>query len=151
MTAPRSPADDERTRSPAHAEYGPSERFWPYVEPSEEPSAEELAALDPDLRDALYGPTDLPFSVTLSFPRFEADDYTRAVSLAKQAPEYREVGSGTALRHRARFYPENALELRNLFEIVGRYDECHVLVDDRAVPFGRELWLPLMWFLISPE
>ena len=89
--------------------------------------------------------------MTLSFPRFEADDYERAVTLARKAPEYREVGSGPTVRHRARFFPDNALALRDLFEIVGRYDDCQVLVDDRAVPFARELWLPLMWLLIPRD
>ena len=45
----------------------PLERFWPYVEKPEEPTAEELAALDPDLHAALFGPRDLPFSITLVF------------------------------------------------------------------------------------
>ena len=33
----------------------PRERFWPYAELAEEPSPEELAALDPDLHAALFG------------------------------------------------------------------------------------------------
>ena len=151
MSAPSSPPGDRRTPTQPRLQYRPSERFWPYVDPQEEPSAEELAALDPDLHDALFGATDRPFSITLSFPLFELAEYGRAVALAKKAPEYREVGSGETLRHRARFYPENALELRDLFEIVGPHDECQVLVDDRAVPFARELWLPLMWLLIPRE
>ena len=75
----------------------------------------------------------------------------RAVALARQAPEYREVGTGVKRRFRARFYPDDALELRDLFEIVERHDDCQVLVDDRAVPFARELWLPLMWLLIRRD
>jgi hypothetical protein len=31
---------------------------------------------------------------------------------------------------------------------VGRFDSTDVLVDDRPIPYARELWLPLMWFLI---
>ena len=143
--------DDELPWRGSRPEFRPSERFWPYVEPSEDPSPEELAALDPDLHDALFGPRDRPFSITLSFPRFEADDYERAVALAREAPEYREVGGGASLRHRARFFPEHALAMRDLFEIVGRYDDCQVLVDDRAVPFARELWLPLVWLLIPRD
>jgi hypothetical protein len=27
-------------------------------------------------------------------------------------------------------------------------DATDVLIDDRPVPYTRELWLPLMWFLI---
>ena len=130
------------------SEYRQPDRFWPYVDLPEEPSDEELAALDPDLHDALFGPVERPFSITLSFPRFEGDDYNRAVELAREAAEYREVGTGTALRHRARYFPSDASKLRDLFEIVGRYDGCDVLVDDRPVPYGRELWLPLVWFLI---
>src|ERR1019366_7642516 len=35
--------------------YRPQERFWPYAELPEQPTEEELAALDPDLHDALFG------------------------------------------------------------------------------------------------
>ena len=42
----------------------PLERFWPYVDKPEEPTAEELAALDPDLHAALFGPRSLPFFVS---------------------------------------------------------------------------------------
>ena len=81
-------------RPVALPDYQPQERFWPYVELTEEPTPEELAALDPDLRAALYGPADIPFSFTLVFPRFEGPDYERAVEMARQSAEYREVGTG---------------------------------------------------------
>ena len=148
MSDPRIPSDHKRPQPESAPEYRPSERFWPYVDLSEEPSDEELAALDPDLHDALFGQTERPFSITLSFPRFDGDDYERAVELARGAAEYREVGAGAALRHRARYFPEDASKLRDLFELVGSYDECDVLIDDRPVPYARELWLPLVWFLI---
>jgi len=137
-------AEDDRS-----AAYRPSERFWPYVDLPEYPTEEELAALDPDLYAALYGRTERPFSITLSFPAFDGEDYDRAVTLARCAAEYREVGSGDAFRHRARFLPSDAAGLHELFEIVGRLERCEILVDDRPMPFGRELWLPLMWFLID--
>jgi hypothetical protein len=68
--------------------------------------------------------------------------------MARASSEYIELGTGEARRHRARFYPEDVRKLRDLFAIVGRFDECEVLIDDRPVPYARELWLPLMWFLI---
>jgi len=126
----------------------PLERFWPYVEKPEEPTPEELAALDPDLHAALFGPRDIPFSITLVFPRTDAPDYARAVELARSAAEYREVGQDDTFRHRARFFPADALKLRDLFEIVGAYSGTEVLLDDRPVPYARELWLPLVWFLL---
>ncbi|MCY4658645.1 MAG: hypothetical protein OXF93_02385 [Acidobacteria bacterium] len=128
--------------------YRPLDRFWPYADLDEELSDAELAELDPDLRAALFRSEPQPFSITLSFPRFEGPDYERALELARGAAEYRTVGSGESLRHRARYLPGDAAKLRDLFEIVGRYDECDVLVDDRPVPYARELWLPLVWFLI---
>jgi hypothetical protein len=126
----------------------PLERFWPYTEKPEEPSAEELAALDPDLHAALFGPRNLPFSITLVFPRFSGDAYARAVEMARKSAEYREVGSGDAFRHRARFFPGDALQLRDLFELTGGERGTEVLIDDRPVPYARELWLPLVWFLL---
>lgn len=128
----------------------PLERFWPYVDKPEEPTADELAALDPDLHAALFGPRSLPFSITLVFARFDGEHYARAVELARQAAEYRETGSGEAFRHRARFFPGDALNLRDLFELTGPHPLTEVLVDDRPVPYARELWLPLVWFLLLP-
>ena len=129
-------------------DYRPIERFWPYVDLPEQPTDEELADLNPELAEALFGRSPLPFSVSLQFPPFDAPDYARAVELARASAEYREIGSGATVFHRARFYPQDAVKLRDLFEIVGRMDACEVLVDDRPVPYARELWLPLMWFLI---
>lgn len=128
----------------------PLERFWPYAELSEAPTPEELATLDPDLRAALFGRPPLPFSVTLVFGPFEGARYEKAVELARASAEYIEVGSGERLRHRARFFPGDALRLRDLFELVGAQPETEVLIDDRPVPYARELWLPLIWFLLLP-
>jgi len=128
----------------------PLERFWPYVEKPEEPTAEELAALDPDLHAALFGPRNLPFSITLSFGDFAGPACDRALELARASAEYQEVGTGAARRHRARFFPGDALKMRDLFELVGPQPSCEVLVDDRPVPYARDLWLPLVWFLLLP-
>jgi hypothetical protein len=128
----------------------PLERFWPYVEKPEEPTADELAALDPDLYAALFGPRDLPFSITLAFGPFAGENYARAVTMAKASAEYREVGTGIDLRHRARFFPGDAMRMRDLFELVGPEPSCDVLVDDRPIPYARDLWLPLVWFLLLP-
>ena len=144
------PSDPDPNAAPSVPvpDYRPIERFWPYVDLTEQPSDEELAALDPELAEALFGRPKLPFSVTLEFPPLDGADYARALDLARGSAEYREIGAGPRLRHRARFYPQDALKLRDLFEIVGRYDATEVLIDDRPVPYARELWLPLVWFLI---
>jgi hypothetical protein len=124
----------------------PIERYWPYVEKPEEPTAEELAALDPDLHETLFGPRDLPFSITVAFPPFEGENYQRALEKARASAEYREVGDGAQRRHRARFFSKDALSLRDLFELVSPVPGTEVLIDDRPIPFSRELWLPLLWF-----
>ena len=123
----------------------PLERFWPYVELAETPTDDELAALDPDLHAALFGSRNLPFSVTLVFPPFAGVRYDDAIARAKASAEYREVGSGEARRHRARFFSSDAAALRELYSLVGDLPQTDVLLDDRPVPFARELWLPLLW------
>ena len=114
----------------------------------EQPSEAELAALDPDLRAVLFGQRAEPFSITIVFPQFDGPDCERAVALARDAVEYRTVGAGPSLRHRAKFRPTDPGKLRDLFDIVGRLRECEVLIDDQPMPYARELWLPLVWFLI---
>jgi hypothetical protein len=128
--------------------YRPLERFWPYADLPEQPTEAELASLDPDLQEALFGAQARPFSITLVFPRVDAPEFARALELARGSAEFRETGSGDALRYRARFWSSDAARLRDLFQIVGRFDTTDVLIDDRPVPYARELWLPLVWFLI---
>jgi hypothetical protein len=127
----------------------PLERFWPYAELPEQPTDEELASLDPELHEALFGATPHPFSITLVFPELEVPDFARALELARGAAEFRETGSGAARRYRARFLPADAERLRQVFEIVGPTDATDVLIDDRPVPYARQLWLPLVWFFIQ--
>lgn len=129
--------------------YRPLERFWPYADLSEQPSDEELAALHPELRQALFGAPALPFSISLEFPTFDGDRYARALELARGSDEYLEVTREGELRHRARFFPgERPRQLRDLYEIVSEIEGTDVLIDDQPLPYARELWLPLVWFLI---
>lgn len=128
--------------------YRPLERFWPYADLSEQPSDEELAQLDPDLYEALYGAQARPFSITLVFPDLKTPEFSRALDLARRSAEFREIGQGDAKRYRARFWSSDPGALRELFQLVGSSDATEVLIDDRPVPYARELWLPLVWLLI---
>ncbi len=128
--------------------YRPLERFWPYAELPEQPTDEELAALDPDLHDALYGERPRPFSITLVFPHLDVPDFDAALAIARASAEFRETASGSTRRYRARFWSSDAARLRDLFRIVGGSDDTEVLIDDRPVPYARELWLPLVWLII---
>lgn len=128
--------------------YRPLERFWPYADLAEQPTAEELAAIDPDLQEALFGARARPFSITVVFAPIDGPAFDRALEIARASAEFRETGQGAGRRYRARFLPADAVRLRDLFNIVGANDATEVLVDDKPVPFARELWLPLVWFLI---
>jgi hypothetical protein len=126
----------------------PLERFWPYAELPEQPTDDELARLDPDLYEALFGAKPRPFSISIVFPALDLPEFDRALTLARESAEFLETGTGAAHRYRARFWSSDAVRLWELFKIIGGSDATEVLIDDRPVPFARELWLPLVWFLI---
>ncbi|MGE0448138.1 MAG: hypothetical protein AB7Q29_00995 [Vicinamibacterales bacterium] len=126
----------------------PLERFWPYAELTEQPTDEELAALDPDLHDALFGQSGRPFSITLLFPALDVPGFATALDAARESAEFRETGEGDARRFRVRFWSSEAERLRDVFQVVGGVDETEVLIDDRPVPYARELWLPLVWLML---
>src|SRR5205809_7491406 len=65
----------------------PLERFWPYADLPEQPTDEELAALDPDLHDALFGTRPHPFSITLVFPPLDTPAFATALELARASAE----------------------------------------------------------------
>jgi hypothetical protein len=145
MSAPKFP---DRVL-PDHPASRPLERFWPYSDLAEEPSDEELAKVEPELREALFGPLNLPFSVSLLFPDFEGDRFERAVALAKASDEYSESEAEGRHWHRARFFTgDRPMRLRDLYLIVAGVPGNDVLINDRRVPYARDLWLPLVWLLI---
>ena len=127
----------------------PLERFWPYADLPEQPTEQELAALDPELQEALFGARPRPFSITLVFAALDTPEFARALDLARGSAEFRETGTGAARRYRARFWSSDANRLKELFEIVGDANGTEVLIDDRPVPYARDLWLPLVWLLVQ--
>ncbi len=99
----------------------------------------------PELAEALFGTPRRPFSVSLEFPPFDGPDFERALG---HGARRRPSSSRSARRRGAATVPvsirRTRSQLRDLFEIVGRFDATDVLIDDRPVPYARELWLPLL-------
>ena len=135
---------------PDQPTHQPLERFWPYAELSEQPTEEELAAIHPELHRVLFGAATRPFSITLSFPEFDGEGFARALDLARASDEFQEVSVNGVMRYRARFFPGEApLKVRDLYELIAEVPDNEVLIDDRPLPYARELWLPLVWCLIK--
>src|SRR5256885_14538074 len=106
--------------------YRPLERFWPYAELPEQPTAEELASLDPDLHEALFGERPRPFSISLVFPPLDVPEFPKALEIARASAEFRETGTGPARRHRARLWASDAARPRGLVQILRVPDATEV-------------------------
>jgi hypothetical protein len=96
----------------------------------------------------LYGARPRPFSITLVFPDLDVPQFAEALALARASAEYREVGAGADRRYRARFWPKDAAGSAISSTSSATPTRPKVLIDDRPVPYARDLWLPLVWFLI---
>ena len=86
------------------------------------------------------------FLITIEFGYKASPHYAKAVDIAKRQPSYKEKGSGEWTRHSATFEPEDVEELFALFNIVHDWDSTEILVNHKKIPYGHQLWLPLMWF-----
>src|SRR3954449_12251809 len=84
--------------------YRPLERFWPYAELPEQPTTAELAALDPDLYEALFGAHKRPFSISLVFPALDVPAFPAALAIARASAEFRETGRRRGRRCPARLW-----------------------------------------------
>jgi hypothetical protein len=99
------------------------------------------------LTDILYpSPKAKKFQITLVFRYKLSPDYEKAVNLAKRNPTYRQEGDGEWTRHFATFTPDEVDDLYDLFNLVHEWDGTEVLVNHKRIPYGSQLWLPLMWF-----
>lgn len=99
------------------------------------------------LADILHPTTEAQsFRITIVFGYKMTSDYEKAVALAKTNPTYTEEGEGEWIRHSATFTPESVDDLFDLFNLVHDWDTTEVLVNHKKIPYGHQLWLPLMWF-----
>ncbi len=103
--------------------------------------------MEENLADILYPSTKAKeFKITLIFRYKISPDYERAVDLAKRNPTYREEGDGEWVRHSATFTPDEVDDLFALFNLIHEWDGTEVLVNHKRIPYGQQLWLPLMWY-----
>jgi hypothetical protein len=86
------------------------------------------------------------FRITVVFGTKMHPNYKKAVALAKRNPTYKEEGDGEWVRHSAVYTPEDVDDLFDLFNLVHEWDTTEILVNHKRLPYGHQLWLPLMWF-----
>jgi hypothetical protein len=86
------------------------------------------------------------FKVTIEFGYKTSPNYEKAVDLARRNPTYYEEGEGEWIRHSATYTPEDVEDLFELFNLVHEWEKTEVLVNHKKIPYGHQLWLPLMWF-----
>ncbi|MHB8054806.1 MAG: hypothetical protein ACYDH3_06120 [Candidatus Aminicenantales bacterium] len=99
------------------------------------------------LEDILHPrPTAETFRITIIFGQNPDPRYKKAVLLAKRNPSYREEGEGEGIRHSAVYTPAEVDDLFDLFNIVHDWEKTEILVNHKPLPYGHQLWLPLMWF-----
>jgi len=86
------------------------------------------------------------FRITVVFGYKMSADYNKAVALAKKNPTYKEEGDGKWIRHSAVYTPSEVDDLFDLFNIINDWESTEILVNHKKIPYGHQLWLPLMWF-----
>jgi hypothetical protein len=86
------------------------------------------------------------FRITVVFRRSPDPRYPKAVLMARQNPTYREEGEGDWIRHSAVYTPAEVEALFDLFNTVHEWEGTEILVNHKPLPYGQQLWLPLMWF-----
>ena len=113
---------------------------------------EDVSHLDTRMVEILYperAPRD--FTVTVVFGPSDEPGYEEAIAIAENALRYRKEGSDKWLRHFATYTIDQVEELHQLFIRVGDYPSCEILVKDKKIPYGREMWLPFFWFFRKEE
>ena len=122
----------------------------PPIVPREE---SDISHLSDEMADVLYpGRRPRPFRMGLAFDAFDGPNGPRAVELARVSPVYKETRQGETMRHHAAFDASQAPVFRDLYDLVGAHPNTDVLVDNKKVPYARELWMPLYFIhLVGTE
>lgn len=108
-------------------------------------------AQEEKLADILYPSTKAKtFRITLVFGTKSSPDFEKALDLARRNPTYKVEGTGEWARHSVTFTPDEVEDLFALFNLVHEWEDTEVLVNHKRIPYGHQLWLPLMWFYRIP-
>tara|TARA_B100000315_G_C14209612_1_gene421402 strand:+ start:115 stop:474 length:360 start_codon:yes stop_codon:yes gene_type:complete len=86
------------------------------------------------------------YKITLEFGYKISPNYKKAVGLAKKNPTYHKEGRDEWIRHSATYTSKEVEDLFKLFNLVHEWEKTEVLVNHKKLPYGHQLWLPLMWF-----
>ena len=116
---------------------------------TEEEIEQEISSIEPELAQILF-PKHFKreFKITLKFGFEEKPEYERAVEEAKKHPTYREEGEGRWKKHFVTFSKDEVKDLHKFFGLVEKLESLEVLVEGKRIPYGRNLWLILMWFYL---
>jgi hypothetical protein len=113
-----------------------------------EKKPEVVDAAEEEKLDSILHPSTQAktFKITLEFGHKTSPNYEKAVDLAKRNPTYMAEGEGEWIRHSATYTPQEVEELFRLFSLIHEWENTEVLVNHKRIPYGHQLWLPLMWF-----
>ena len=113
-----------------------------------------LETLSEELARALFPERDdSPFTITVTYPELGDDVVDVATQIEGRATEHsieESAVEGQSARHRTMFTLQQLEEFHELYHLVEKAvgaDRLQVLLNGRAVPLTRELWLPLIWEL----
>lgn len=85
--------------------------------------------------------------ITVVFPVGEGEEVLE--SLAREADDHNEAEIDGRRWHAVRFSPHQADRLEKINQLVGTRAEVITLVNGKRLPFGRNLWLPLMYIFTA--
>ncbi len=104
--------------------------------------------LEERLRHIFYPKEKREVFVVIRFREENSEDFRRALSWARAWEKYWTEGEGKWRWHYLRFEKPQVKELKDFFDIVQNVEEMEVLIEGKRIPFGRDLWLPLLWFYL---
>lgn len=86
------------------------------------------------------------FKITIKFQKHMSQNFERAATLAKQNRYFIEEGNGDLKKFYASFYPQEAQQLHDLFDLVHQHKKTEIFLNNKRIPYIHDLWLFLMWF-----
>ncbi|MGD8329255.1 MAG: hypothetical protein PVJ49_07440 [Acidobacteriota bacterium] len=124
------------------------------LSPLTEQDAALFETLTPELARALYpDQSAAPFTITAIYPQLEGDAARAARELEAAAVAHaieEAPGKDAPPRHRTTFSLRQIEEFHELYHLAEQaigVADIEVLLNGKAVPLTRELWLPLLWTL----
>lgn len=112
---------------------------------------QEDPEIQEQIQDILYpylSTKEPSIAIQFGVPANREEEWREVISFASAHNSYSTTKMGRLTKHRVEFFPVQAWEIYQMYQMLEKSPHLEIFIDGRKLPYAATLWLPLLWFYL---